>query len=126
MGTGLQPPTDTRHPALPDIQWARWVFSLSLAQPFGIPHPLQTPSRPLVLTSYQPRVQRVKARLCEQGMRDRREGNPLRGRGKPARGSQTCPGGPGPLIRVGPCQLLGRLQAWVCVCVCAVIALQVN
>lgn len=47
MGTGLQPPTDTRPPALPDTQWVRWVFSLGLAQPFGIPHLLQTPSSPI-------------------------------------------------------------------------------
>lgn len=72
---------------------------------------------PLVLTSHQPRVQRVKARLCEQGMWGRHEGNPQRGRGGQARGSQSCPGGPRAFDqRWPPCQLLGRLQAWGCVC----------
>lgn len=65
----------------------------------------------------QPRVPRVEARLCEQGMWGRREENhPPEGAGRPGT-SQSCPGGSRAFDQGWPlCQLLGRPQAWGCGC----------
>lgn len=119
------PQTPATLPAPPDIQWFRWAFSLSSAQQptsyFPSPYPLPAP---LVLTSHQPRVQRVKARVCERGMWDSHEGNPPGGgAGRPG-AARPAQEDPGPLIRVGPCASCwgGYRDGGVC----AVIGLQVH
>lgn len=97
MGTILQPSTDTCHSALPcsTFMGPDGCSEFGTTTHFILPRPpYRVLPAPLVLTSHQPRVQRVKARLCEQGMSGRHEGNPQRGRGRQARGSQSCPEGP--------------------------------
>lgn len=109
-----QTPVAPPCPALPCPTFSGGPFSLSLALPPPTSHgPLPTP---LVLTSHQPKVQRVKARLCEHNMRGRHEGNPLRGRGRPAGAARPAQEDQAFDQGWPLCQLLGRLQAWGCVC----------